>query len=104
MKNRCENGRFLMARYTLRLFHTFAIFEKNRKIDAKRETKSKGFCSKNRPWALQGRLILPFWSIFEDSKNHCFFDVFWRAEVGLKRKTFIKFSYFITPALLPKQA
>ena len=27
-------------RYTLRLFHTFAIFEKNRKIDAKREAKS----------------------------------------------------------------
>ena len=26
-------------RYTLRLFHTFAIFEKNRKIDAKREPK-----------------------------------------------------------------
>ena len=24
---------------------------------------------------VQGRLILPFWSIFEDSKNHCFFDV-----------------------------
>ena len=27
-------------RYTLRLFHTFAIFEKSRKIDAKREAKS----------------------------------------------------------------
>ena len=45
MKNRCENERFLMARnhvwrYTLRLFHTFAIFEKNRKINAKREAKS----------------------------------------------------------------
>ena len=36
MKIRCENERFLMARnhvwrYTLRLFHTFAIFEKSRK-------------------------------------------------------------------------
>ena len=45
MKNRCRNGWFLMARnhvwrYTLRLFHTFAIFEKSRKIDAKREAKS----------------------------------------------------------------
>ena len=33
MKKRSENGRFLMAqnhvwRYTLRLFHTFSIFEK----------------------------------------------------------------------------
>ena len=37
-------------------------------------------------------------------QNHCFFNVFWRAEVGLKRETLIKFSYFITPALLPKQA
>ena len=27
-------------RYTLRLFHTFAIFEKGRKIDAKRDPKS----------------------------------------------------------------
>ena len=26
-------------RYTLRLFHTFAIFEKNRKINAKRTSK-----------------------------------------------------------------
>ena len=35
MKNRCENERFLMARnhvwrYTLRLFHTFAIFKKSK--------------------------------------------------------------------------
>ena len=40
MKNRCELRSYLMAqnhvwRYTLRLFHTFAIFEKSRKIDAK---------------------------------------------------------------------
>ena len=46
MKNRCKNGCFLMARnhvwrYTLRLFHTFAVFEKNRKIDAKREPKNR---------------------------------------------------------------
>ena len=61
--------------YTLRLFHTFAIFEKSRKIDAKREAKSHVFSSKNAPWAHQGRLRVPFWSIFEDSKNRRFFDV-----------------------------
>ena len=33
-------------RYTLRLFHTFAIFEKNRKIDAKRIPKIV-FCDEN---------------------------------------------------------
>ena len=33
------------------------------------------FGAKNRSWAPQGRLILPFWSIFEDSKNRRFFDV-----------------------------
>ena len=66
MKNQCENRSFLMAqnhvwRYTLRLFHTFAIFEKRWKIYAKRDAKSHHFWSKNRPWAPQGRLILPFW-------------------------------------------
>ena len=30
-------------RYTLRLFHTFVIFEKIRKIDAKREAQSHHF-------------------------------------------------------------
>ena len=45
MKNLCENRSFLMAqnhvwRYTLRLFHTFSIFGKRRKIDAKREAQS----------------------------------------------------------------
>ena len=65
MKNRCENRRFLMAqnhvwRYTLRLFHTLAFFEKGRKIDAKGEPKSHAFWSKNGIWALPGRLILPF--------------------------------------------
>ena len=80
MKNRCQNRRFLMAqnhvwRYTLRLFHTFAIFEKGLKFDAKMEPKSCGFWSKMRPWAHTDRLILPFWSIFDDSKNHWFFDI-----------------------------
>ena len=79
MKNRCENRSFLMAQnhvshYTLRLFYTFAIFEKNQKIDAKRDTKSLVFWPKNRPSAPKGRLIRPFFSIFEDSKNHRFFD------------------------------
>ena len=55
MKNRCQNWRFLMAqnhvwRYTLRLFNTFAIFDKSRKIYAKREPKSLVFWSKSLPW------------------------------------------------------
>ena len=73
--------RFLMAqnhvwRYTLRLFHTFAIFEKIQKIDAQRDPKSCVFLSKNRSWAPQGRLILQFLMIFGDSKNHWFFYVY----------------------------
>ena len=63
-----------LALYSSLITH-FRHFRKNRKIDAKREPKSIVFCSKNGPLALQGRLILSFWSIFEDSKNHCFFDV-----------------------------
>ena len=48
MKKQCKNGCFLMARhhvwrYTLRLFHTFVLFEKNRKNDAKRDAKSRVF-------------------------------------------------------------
>ena len=83
MKNRCENRRFLMAqnhvwRYTLRLFYTFGLFEKSRKIDAKMEPKSRGFWSKMRPWAPNGRLILPFSTIFENSKNRWFYDVAFR--------------------------
>ena len=80
MKKLCQKRRFLMAqnhvwRYTLRLFYTFGLFEKNRKIDAKMEPKSRGFWSKMRPWAPKGRLILPFWWIFENLKNRWFFDV-----------------------------
>ena len=91
MKNRCQNRRFLMAqnhvwRYTLRLFHIFAIFKKYRKIDAKRDAKSYHFWSKNRPWARKGRLILPFWWIFKNSKKHLFFDI------GLGRQKIDKMS------------
>ena len=80
MKIRCENRSFLMAqnyvwRYTLCLFHTFAIFEKDRKMEPKREAGSHVFSSKNTPWAQQGRLIHPSCSIFEGSKNRRFFDV-----------------------------
>ena len=62
-------------RYTLHLFHTFAIFEKSRKIDAKREPKSCVFSFKNVPRTPQGRLILPLGPFLADSKNHCFFVV-----------------------------
>ena len=79
MKNRCQNQRFLMAqnhvwRYTLRLFYTFAIFEKSQKINAKRVTKSRVFWSKNRPSTPKSPLILSFGQLFEDAKNHRFFD------------------------------
>ena len=65
MKIRRENGRFLIARndvwrYTLRLFHTFALFEKNRKIDAKRESPKSCFLMKMIPRAPKVRFILPF--------------------------------------------
>ena len=63
-----------LALYSSLITH-FRRFRKKSKNRCQKEPKSRGFCSKNRPWALQGRLILPFWSIFEDSKNHCFFDV-----------------------------
>ena len=62
-------------RYTLRLFHILAIFEKRRKIDAKREPKTCVFSFKNVPRTPQGRLILPFGPFLADSKNHCFFVV-----------------------------
>jgi len=47
-------------RYTLRLFHTFAIFEKSEKINAKRYAKKHVFCSKIDPRATLGRFILHF--------------------------------------------
>ena len=93
MKNRCQNRRFLMAqnhvwRYTLRLFYTFAIFEKYQKNDAKMDAKSCHFWFKNWSWAPQGRLILPSLIIFDDSKNHWFFDVsLGRQKINKNRST-----------------
>ena len=54
MKKWCENEGFLMAqnhvwRYTLRLFHTFSVFEKSWKFNAKREARSSHYWSKMRP-------------------------------------------------------
>ena len=63
-------------RYTLRLFHTFALFETNRKIDAKREPNNYFFWWKMIPRAPKVWFILPFWLFFEGSKNHCCFDAF----------------------------
>ena len=62
-------------RYTLRLFHTFSIFEKSRKIDAKREAKSCHFWSKKRPWPDHGRLILRFLRFFENVKKNVDFSM-----------------------------
>ena len=82
MKNRCQNRSFLMAqnhiwRYTLRLFHTFAFFQKSRKIGARRESKSHAFWSKNGALAPKDRFIQPFWSICGGSKNPWIFDITW---------------------------
>ena len=73
MKKGCQNDAFLIAqnhvwRYTLRFFHTFSIFEKVRKIDAKRGAKSCHFSSKIRPWTLKGRFIRHFLTISENSE------------------------------------
>ena len=43
-------------RYTLRLFHTFAILKKQEKNDAKRDAKSLVFWSKNRTLGGQGSI------------------------------------------------
>ena len=80
MKNWCKNWCFLMARnhvwrYTLRLFHTFAIFENNRKINEKRDPESRAFGFKNEPWTRRVRLRAPFFLIFRDSQNRWFFNV-----------------------------
>ena len=47
-------------RYTLRLFHTFAIFEKSEKINAKRYAKKHVFALKS----ILGRLWVDLFSIF----------------------------------------
>ena len=91
MKKQCENERFLMAqnhvwRYTLRLFHTFSIFEKSWKFDAKREAKSCHFWSKMRPWTVRGRFIQRFLTILKNTKNQWFFDVALDVEKSIKNR------------------
>ena len=44
-------------RYTLRLFHTFAIFEKTQKNYAKRDPQNRVFGSENEPWAPKDRFF-----------------------------------------------
>ena len=80
MENQCENERFLMARnhvshYTLRLFHTFAIFEKSQKMDAKRDAQSHTFGWKNGPRASLVRPKTALYSISESSEKRWFFGV-----------------------------
>ena len=74
MKFRCTNLCSSMARnhvwrYTLHLFHTFAIFENNRKINENRDPESRAFWSKNEPWTRRVRLRGPFFLIFRDLQN-----------------------------------
>ena len=55
--------------------HTFGLFEKNRKIDAKWTPKSCHFWLKIDLWAARGRLILRFGRFLARSKKRWFFDV-----------------------------
>ena len=50
-------------RYTLRLFHTFALFETNREIDAKREP-NNFFWMKNDPSGAQGLIHSSILAVF----------------------------------------
>ena len=50
-------------------FAFFEIFEKNQKIDAKRDPQIHVFGSKIDAWTHQDALIHPFYSIFEGSKK-----------------------------------
>ena len=52
--------------YTLRLFHTFALFEKT----LKKGPRVRVFSSKKDPWAPQARLIWQFCLILDGSKKH----------------------------------
>ena len=83
MKNRCRNGWFLMARnhvwrYTLRLFHTFAIFGKNRKVDAKRAPKIHENWSQNRLLADLWPSLSTFWLFWAMPKNDEILKPLWK--------------------------
>ena len=85
MKNQCKNEcvEWLRTTFGVILFpyNTLSPFlKKNQQIYAKRYPQSRAFCSKSEPWALQDRLILPFWSISGRWKNHRFFDFFKNCE------------------------
>ncbi len=56
-------------RYTLRLFHTFAILEKTPKINAKMVPKIIENWLKIRPGGDQWSLILRFLAFWSDAKN-----------------------------------
>ena len=87
-----------LALYSSLITHTFAVFGKSRKLNAKSEHKSRGFWSKNRSWAPQGRLILPFLSIFGDSKTRCFFDAdSGGPKISKNRPPGVKFQFHAKP-------
>ena len=58
-------------RYTLRLFHTFALFEQIRKSDAKREANSN-VVMKRRAVGVQGSVYSSSLVVFAGLKNRCF--------------------------------
>ena len=69
MKKQCENQRFLMAqnhvwRYTLRLFHTFAIFEKKQKNRCQNGAPKSCFLVQKRASDAAGSINSAIWSVF----------------------------------------
>ena len=65
-------------RYTLRLFHTFAIFGKNRKVDAKRAPKIYENWSQNRLLADLWPSLSTFWLFWAMPKNDEILKPLWK--------------------------
>ena len=65
-------------RYTLRLFHTFAIFEKSRKVDAKRGPKIYENWSQNRLLADLWPSLSTFWLFWAMPKNDEILKPLWK--------------------------
>ena len=71
-------------RYTLRLFHTFAIFDKYHRNRSKNNPKIIFFLSKNVPWTEQGRLIVLFEPFYGVSKIFDFSMPLWNDKKCIK--------------------
>ena len=79
MKKRCNNQCFLMAqnhvwRYTLRLFHTFAIFEKTSKNRCEKGPQKSCFLVQNRDLGVQGSIVTTFGDVLGDVEKSMIFE------------------------------